>query len=57
MAYLAAGVRSRHEGGANAVAVDGHVVFLSNSIHPVVFAYLVSINDGQFLMPNYSPIR
>jgi prepilin-type N-terminal cleavage/methylation domain-containing protein/prepilin-type processing-associated H-X9-DG protein len=45
--YLSAAPRSRHPGGVNAVAMDGHVRFLPNDIDPLAMAYLVSINDQQ----------
>ena len=37
--------RSRHIGGVNAVALDGHVGFMSDDIDPYVMAHLVSTRD------------
>lgn len=45
--YLSAAPRSNHPGGVNAVALDGHAGFISDNIDNFVFAYLVSVNDGQ----------
>ncbi len=45
--YMSAAPRSNHPGGVNAVALDGHAGFLSDNIDNFVFAYLVSVNDGQ----------
>ena len=49
--YLSAAPRSRHPGGANAVYVDGHYGFLSNTIDPILLANLVSIYDGEIVSP------
>ena len=49
--YLSAAPRSRHPNGVNAVYVDGHYGFLTNSIDPITLAYLVSINDGETVQP------
>ena len=45
--FASASPRSRHTGGVNAVALDGHVGFISDSIDQVPFALLISVNDGQ----------
>jgi prepilin-type processing-associated H-X9-DG protein len=47
MTFNSAAPRSLHPGGVNAVALDGHVGFISDEIDSYVFAYLVSSNDGQ----------
>jgi prepilin-type processing-associated H-X9-DG protein len=45
--FMAASARSLHPGGVNAVALDGHVGFISDQIDSFTFAYLISTNDGQ----------
>jgi hypothetical protein len=45
--YMSAAPRSNHPGGVNAVALDGHAGFVSDNIDNFVFAYLISVNDGQ----------
>jgi hypothetical protein len=42
-----AAARSLHPGGVNAVLLDGSAGFVSNSIDPYVYAFIVSTNDGQ----------
>ena len=44
--YLSAAPRSAHPGGVNAAFVDGHVVFLPDSVDEFAMAYAVSVNDG-----------
>jgi prepilin-type N-terminal cleavage/methylation domain-containing protein/prepilin-type processing-associated H-X9-DG protein len=44
---LIAAPRSRHPGGVNAVALDGHCGFIVNEVDPVLLARVVSIEDGQ----------
>lgn len=44
--FMSAAPRSNHLGGVNAVALDGHAGFLSNSINSFTFAYLIATNDG-----------
>jgi prepilin-type N-terminal cleavage/methylation domain-containing protein len=39
--------RSHHAGGVNAVKLDGAAGFLSDTVDPFVYAFLVSINDGR----------
>jgi prepilin-type processing-associated H-X9-DG protein len=41
-----AATRSLHPGGVNAVHVDGSVVWLNDSIDPVVFGASIGINEG-----------
>jgi hypothetical protein len=41
-----AAARSNHPGGVNAITLDGSVGFLTDDIDPFLYAYLVSINDG-----------
>ncbi len=41
-----AAVRSNHPGGVSAITLDCSVGFLTDDIDPFVYAYLVSINDG-----------
>jgi prepilin-type processing-associated H-X9-DG protein len=43
---LIAAPRSKHPGGVNAVALDGHCGFIVNEVDPVVLARVVSIEDG-----------
>ncbi|MEM8680843.1 MAG: DUF1559 domain-containing protein, partial [Planctomycetota bacterium] len=43
--FLGAAPRSRHVGGVNGVALDGHVGFLSDDIDDHAFAYLVAVQD------------
>ncbi len=50
--FYSAAPRSLHIGGVNAVAVDGHVGFLSNTVDHQFFAYMVSTNDGVPLNAN-----
>lgn len=45
--FATAAARSLHSGGVNACFVDGHVDFVSDEIDIVVYAYQISINDGQ----------
>ena len=45
--FLGAAPRSRHTGGVNCVALDGHAGFLSDDIDDLVFAYLVATKDRQ----------
>jgi prepilin-type N-terminal cleavage/methylation domain-containing protein/prepilin-type processing-associated H-X9-DG protein len=45
--YISAAPRSRHPGGVNAVALDGHAGFVTENIDSFIFAYLISTNDGQ----------
>ncbi len=49
--YLSAAPRSLHTGGVNVAYADGHVSFISDNIDQVVFAYLISIHDGQVVEP------
>lgn len=44
---LIAAPRSRHPGGVNAVALDGHCGFIVNEVDPVLLARVISIEDGQ----------
>lgn len=50
--FYSAAPRSLHIGGVNAVAVDGHVGFLSDTVDHEFFAYMISTNDGQPLNAN-----
>ena len=43
--FASGSARSRHIGGVNAVALDGHVGFMSNDIDPYIMAHLVSTRD------------
>jgi prepilin-type processing-associated H-X9-DG protein len=43
---LIAAPRSRHSGGVNAAAIDGHVGFILNDVDPYVMAAIISIRDG-----------
>lgn len=45
--WISAAPRSVHPGGVNGVAIDGHVGFVTDNIDSFVFAYLISVNDGQ----------
>jgi prepilin-type N-terminal cleavage/methylation domain-containing protein len=45
--FISAAPRSNHPGGVNAVALDGHAGFLSDSIDAEVFAFLIAAKDGQ----------
>lgn len=45
--YLSAAPRSNHQGGVNAVALDGHAGFISDNIENHTYAYLITVNDGQ----------
>jgi prepilin-type processing-associated H-X9-DG protein len=49
--FLSAAPRSNHAGGVNAIYADGHVDFIADNIDQFLFAYLVSINDGQTIAP------
>jgi prepilin-type processing-associated H-X9-DG protein len=42
-----AGARSRHPGGINALFGDGSVHFMKNSINPLTWVQLGSINAGE----------
>jgi prepilin-type processing-associated H-X9-DG protein len=44
-----AGARSYHPGGVNAVFVDGHVEFKSDSIDLLLWQALASINGGEII--------
>ncbi len=44
--WSSASPRSRHTGGVNAVAMDGHVGFISDDVDPYEFALLISVDDG-----------
>ncbi len=43
--YVTGAARSRHPGGVNAVALDGHVGFMNDDIDAFVLAHLVSAQD------------
>lgn len=45
--YYSASPRSLHPGGVNVVYLDGHTDFVLDEVDEYLFAYLVSINDGQ----------
>ena len=45
--FISAAARSLHLGGVNAVALDGHVGFISDEIDDFTFAFLISANDHQ----------
>ncbi len=45
--YYSASPRSLHPGGVNAAYLDGHIQFVGDDVDDFVFAYAVSINDGQ----------
>ena len=38
--------RSRHVGGVNFAALDGHVGFVTDEVDPISFGYLISSNDA-----------
>ena len=44
--------RSRHPGGVHASTLDGRVGFLTDSVDPYIYAYLVSVNDRRAIDPN-----
>jgi prepilin-type N-terminal cleavage/methylation domain-containing protein len=46
-AYLSAAPRSLHVGGVNLAYLDSHTEFITDDVDEYVFAYRVSINDGQ----------
>jgi prepilin-type N-terminal cleavage/methylation domain-containing protein/prepilin-type processing-associated H-X9-DG protein len=46
-AYLSAAPRSLHIGGVNVAYLDTHTEFITDDIDEYVFAYRVSVNDGQ----------
>ncbi len=45
--FLGAAPRSRHPGGVNAVALDGHVGYVSDEIDQLTFSYLIAVKDRQ----------
>ena len=47
MESIYAAARSQHRGGVNAANLDGSVGFLTESVDPYVYAFLVSVNDGR----------
>ncbi len=47
--YLSASPRSRHSGGVNVAFMDSRAGFLSEDIDEIVMAYMISINDGNFV--------
>ncbi|MDZ4659691.1 MAG: DUF1559 domain-containing protein [Bythopirellula sp.] len=49
--FYSASPRSLHPGGVNAAYLDGHIQFVSDDVDDFVFAYSVSINDGQTQSP------
>ncbi len=50
--FASASPRSRHTGGVNGVALDGHVGFISDDIDPVALGLMVAARDGQPLEIN-----
>ncbi len=45
--YYSASPRSLHTGGVNVAFLDGHTGFVTDDVDEYVYAYLISINDGQ----------
>jgi prepilin-type processing-associated H-X9-DG protein len=44
-----AGARSRHAGGVNTLLGDGSVRFVKNSVNPIIWVGLNTINSGEVL--------
>jgi prepilin-type N-terminal cleavage/methylation domain-containing protein/prepilin-type processing-associated H-X9-DG protein len=51
--YISAAPRSMHNGGVNAVFLDGHVAFLPNNIDEYAMLWMVSSNDGEIVNERY----
>ncbi len=47
--YLSTAARSRHPGGVNVAFADGRVCFVPNEVDQIAMAYMVSIDDGEFV--------
>ena len=51
--YVSAAPRSMHPLGVNATYLDGRVDFLSNDIDSLVMGFKISINDDNFVDPDF----
>ena len=51
--YVSAAPRSMHPSGVNATYLDGRVNFISDEIDSLVMGFKVSINDGNFIDPDF----
>ena len=52
--YVSAAPRSMHPLGVNATYLDGRVDFLSNDIDSLVMGFKISINDNNFVDPDFT---
>ncbi len=56
-AWLSAAPRSMHPDGVNVAYADGHVGFVSDDINEITMAYMISINDGNPTITQWSTAR